>query len=538
MGQTISSRQTLFIALAALLAIIGIAEYSVLSFTHGVFSYPFDDAFIHLAIARNIAFHGVWGISPHNFTSASSSVLYPLLLAGCMKVFGASTALPLVLNLIAGILLLIVVHWWLIRQGLTPLAQLAVLLALIFLIPLPALMSFGMEHTMQTLVDFLFIYSFCGAIGNGQEKPSLPWYIYLSGALVTATRYEGVFIIGVACLMLVWNRKDPGHRVFTAVGLGLISALPIILFGIYSLSKGSYFIPNSVLVKSTAPPLSLQGVAHFLTSDIFRKPFYAHNSVGGVAIQRLILILPISYLLFIKALRELPGYLAVLVLLTVTCFLHLLFADTHILTRYEAYLIGCSIPILGVLLAKYGQEAWNNLIGFGRWMAVFVAFLLVVPIVNRSLVAFNIMTQGSINIYEQQYQMGQFVHRFYNATPVAMGDIGAISFFSQGKNVDLEGLGNLEIARSRKNGYWTPDFLYSLTQRDSVKVAIVFDASYPRQLLQQWKKVAIWQIPDNVACYSDVVSFYAVDSTEAPRLTANLQAFQPSLPRDVGVRYR
>jgi hypothetical protein len=222
--------------------------------------------------------------------------------------------------------------------------------------------------------------------------------------------------------------------------------------------------------------------------------------------------------------------------MTSVCFLHLLFADTRILTRYEAYLIGCSIPILSVLLFKYGRETWDNMTTFSHWMALFLVFLLVVPIVNRSLTALNLMTHGSINIYEQQYQMGQFVHRFYNETPVAMGDIGAISFFSQGKNVDLEGLGNLEIARSRKMGYWTPDFICGLTKRDSVRIAIVFDASYAL-LVRRWKKIGSWQIPNNVACYSDVVSFYAVDTAEGPRLKTNLQTFQPRLPRDVVVSY-
>lgn len=148
------------------------------------------------------------------------------------------------------------------------------------------------------------------------------------------------------------------------------------------------------------------------------------------------------------------------------------------------------------------------------------------------------MKKGGINVYEQQVQMGLFLHRYYDSTPIAMHDIGAISFFSRGKNLDLEGLGNVEVAQSRKDHYWTSDFLYAQCKKDSVRIAIVYDQSYPADLRNHWYKIALWWMPDNVACYSDEVTFYAVDSSYGPQLKANLRAFQPSLPGDVVAVYR
>jgi hypothetical protein len=43
--------------------------------------YALDDAYIHMAIAKNFAQHGVWGITQYGFTSSSSSLLYTLLLS-------------------------------------------------------------------------------------------------------------------------------------------------------------------------------------------------------------------------------------------------------------------------------------------------------------------------------------------------------------------------------------------------------------------------------------------------------------------------
>ncbi len=522
------------IALVVFLLPVGISIWQVLSFTHGILSYPFDDAFIHLAIAKNIAFHGVWGISPHAFSSASSSVLYPLLLAGCLKVFGVWTGFPLLINVLAGVILIVVVRRWLEKEGISTIGQLLTLLAFILLTPLPAVAFFGMEHTLQILFDFLFIYSFSEAWG---EKQELNWQVYVYGALVMAVRYEGMFLIAMACLVIVLL-KFSIKNISNAILLGVVSFLPVITFGVYSMSKGELFVPNSVLAKSTTPELSAQGILQWLTSDFFNQLYFVHPTVGGMAIHRLLLLLPFCYLIFWKSISNSPIYRYILLILTGMVILHLLFARTDILYRYEAYLIACSIPILGVLADKYGASLLKTHLPKAAWVAAGLAILISIPIVLRSKACFGLMTQGAINIYEQQYQMGQFVHRYYDETPIAIGDIGAISFFAHAQNVDLEGLANLPIAKARKYGYRTPDFLYNESKKDGAKLAIVFDRAYHPFLLNRWYKIATWQIPNNVACYSDVVSFYAIDSVDGLALLTNLKAFQPSLPRDVMVRYR
>ena len=132
-------------------------ESRVLQYTNEVFMYPLDDTFIHLEIARNLT-SGNWGVN-HAFASASSSLLYTLVLTG-FRFFSDSVTIPFVVNCVAGAVTIWVVHGWLKKHGVNSLARFLMILLVVFLTPLPLLMISGMEHTSQCLVSFLFIFYF------------------------------------------------------------------------------------------------------------------------------------------------------------------------------------------------------------------------------------------------------------------------------------------------------------------------------------------------------------------------------------------
>ena len=533
---SLTTRSVLWISIAAFLIPTLLIEFWVLPATNWTFAYPIDDTFIHLAIAKNLAFHQVWGISSHEFVSAASSLLYPFLIAITLKIFGSYIIIPFIINLIAGIILLAVLQRWLIRQEIGQAAQLWILLLVIFFTPLPVLAMSGMEHILQFLFTFLFITTFsgelAGLIRSGKKEWEFSWQVYVYGVLMTATRYEGLPLLAIACLALLVRRK-----VFLSFELGLICALPIILFGLYSLYKGGYFVPNSILLKSGAPPLTLDGLKEFFSKAIFMKLSFSIVGYNTVATQRLLFLLPIAYLLFNRQLRSQIGYQYILLILMAAVFLHLCLTGYAHFPRYEAYLIGCSTVVLGLLVAKYGKVAFTSQPILARWITGITGLFLVFPLALRSTTAFDEVGRACINIYEQQYQMGQFLHNHYYNEPVAIGDIGAVSYYTAGKNLDMVGLGNIEVARSHKNHYFSPDFMDWLSKKDSIKIAICYDYFNDPNLLHRWNKVATWEIPNNVACGDKTVSFYAVDKNQAPVLKKDLQDFQKSLPGEVVVRY-
>ncbi|HVS96521.1 MAG TPA: hypothetical protein VHE54_08535, partial [Puia sp.] len=72
MKQQLSPATVLILALIAVVVPVAAIEINVLRHTGGTFMYPLDDTFIHMALARNLSFHGNWGMNPYAFASASS----------------------------------------------------------------------------------------------------------------------------------------------------------------------------------------------------------------------------------------------------------------------------------------------------------------------------------------------------------------------------------------------------------------------------------------------------------------------------------
>src|SRR5467141_1610984 len=95
------------IAIAVLGATIFVLLRLSLARNQGHLIYALDDEYIGMAIAKNFSRFGVWGVTRYGFTSATSSILWPLLLAAVYAVFGVSEVAPFVLNIICATMVVI-----------------------------------------------------------------------------------------------------------------------------------------------------------------------------------------------------------------------------------------------------------------------------------------------------------------------------------------------------------------------------------------------------------------------------------------------
>jgi hypothetical protein len=503
--------------------------WKVLQYTHGVFMYPFDDTFIHLTIADNLL-KGNWGVNQNEFASASSSILYTLILT-LFRAFSHSSLIPFIVNCLSGVAILVALYFWLKKHFINYAGQGAISLLVIFFTPLPLMIISGMEHTLQCLFSFLFIFYFSDWLEESKNlrRQKLPLKILLFAVLLSTIRYEGIFLVVIACLLLLGYRKIIG-----AIILGSLALAPLVIFGLIAQSKGNYFLPNSVLIKSGS--FNYSGPAGIFYDIFFEKLVYARNGMAALATQRLLIILPLLYLLFRKYMRA--SYFFILIFLFGATILQLSFASTGYLYRYEAYLFFCFMIISPVLFYKYGRVI---LVEFNSVASKIIGsaliFFLIFPVVLRSVTALDKSAQACINIYDQQYQMAMFTNKFYNQSIVALNDIGAVSYFTNAKIIDLWGLANTEVARSKKQHYWTSEFLNRLCNQNDLQMAIIYDSWFPDSLSKKWTRAATWQIQNNIICGDSIVSFYSMNLTSKNLLQQKLRLFQNQLPSSVEVKY-
>jgi hypothetical protein len=75
-------------ALCLYVALCGVLYVTALRGTASHYVYPLDDTYSQMAIARNVAEHGVYGVTRQEFSSSSSAPLWVLLTAAGFRLFG------------------------------------------------------------------------------------------------------------------------------------------------------------------------------------------------------------------------------------------------------------------------------------------------------------------------------------------------------------------------------------------------------------------------------------------------------------------
>lgn len=541
-------------ALLVLAALLAIACRQILTQTGGHFCYPLDDTFIHLSIAKNFALHGVWGINAQEFSAASSSPLYTLLLAACFKAGINSIWMPFFINICFAFLLVIMTNKVLTRFSLPASIRCIVLISFVILIPIPVMIASGMEHMLHAFLAMWMLYLSVNFLTPHNTTRSQVLLLALVSGLAILARFESLFLVAGIVLAGIYNRR------WQQTGVVLVlSLVPLMVFGYISVQHGGYFLPNSVLLKASklaGGPSQLMGSLQEILIykllygnntmvNIFTNRYYPEgsSSLSGTSVVRMLLIIP-ALIILLRPDNDNANTIAKVKQLAciplINTFLHMALAAVGWLFRYEAYLLALDITVVGILLYYYSLQLLHSRRRFSLLEKAAGAFLLLftfAPLPLRALGAFHNLPAAARNIFEQQYQMGRFLQSGYHNTAIAANDVGAVSYLSENRILDLWGLGNNVVAAGKLHGQYSPEFLQQFTDQEKVKIAVVYDTWFDSTLLQQWTKVASWKIADNVICGGDEVFFYAVDPTEATALYNKLAAYKSLLPPGVTVTF-
>ncbi|HEY1016855.1 MAG TPA: hypothetical protein VGE07_29350 [Herpetosiphonaceae bacterium] len=503
-----AQRWPLWAAIGLLLSLVAAMLAVGLARTGGRLIYPLDDTYIHMAVARSLGYHGVWGLTRFSFSTSSSSLLWTLVLAAAQRVTLAEW-LPLALNLAAALGLLAGADRMLVADGWSPRWRAGALAALILITPLALTVTLGMEHTLHVALT-IWLARLASLDLTGERAVPL-WQILLLAALNSMIRYEGLFLsaaIGLAYLLQRrWGRMAL---------IGAAAALPVVVFGLISVSNGWPFLPATLIYKTDL----------FETSRFALIPSFANfvpRAVGCFLTSGLALGLMLGF--DRASIRRQPVMFHALALGTLV--LHVMYARTGWLHRYEAYLIAVNtLALLGTgrLLAPHLLRSARR-----RWLIAALGFGL------AAYAGLSIMGMGQIHeamedIYRQHYQMARFATDYFQQGAIGLNDIGAVAYYTDRPILDFIGLASRETLAARRLNTASPEVFGQLAERSGVRLVMVYDTWMGRYLPPAWPKIGTMSLDYKTIADSFTVSVYATREEDVPKLAAAWRAFAPTLP--------
>jgi hypothetical protein len=513
----------LFAAISVMLVLTIIPIILVEGSTGEKYTYPIDDAYVHMALARNLMRFRTWGALPvPEFTSSSSSLLWTVLLVLIGSIFGLQNLTPLVVNFVISILLLIVIDRLLLRIEKQAWLRLIILLLVIACVPLPMMVAVGMEHTLHLLLTIVYLFVAVDVLTD-TPSPVLTRnsiHLLVLTPLLTCARLEGIFLVFMACVLLCVRR-----RFVLALLIGTAAWLPYVIYGYYSLSQGWPFLPAPILLKTLEPV------------PLLRKLRFFVNLIVAPRLAVLLGVLAVTFILM-KCLKTWQPSLRDRLMMQLfggTLLLHIQFARTGWFHRYEAYLMGTGVVVLGtVLLPRIrGSGVLRNLSQLTRRLAAAAVAMILV------LIGFTWtpqMVEASESVFYQHIQMARFIRAYHNHSTVVVNDIGAVAYFSEANYLDVIGLANQNIATIRLTEESPNSKILEYIESENASIAMIY--AVPGYLIPpaDWIKIADWITPDGTPALT-TVSFYAVDPAQEDLLRREIKEFESDLPSAVTVHY-
>jgi len=478
--------------------------------TGGTFVYTLDDAYIHLALAEELA-RGHYGVNPGSFSAPSSSVLWPFLLVPWARLQGAMLV-PLFYNLLAAAGTVVVYRQVLVKvlrpSGATKQSIVVGLagVGLALATNLAGLVLTGMEHSLQLLLVALAV------LWLWEENETGEVSLWLVAALVLGplVRYENLALT-VPALVYVFSR---GHRRM-ALGAGIALSVLLGAFSLFLLEHGVGPLPSSVLAKS-----SLDDGVGALLHRVWENLRVGQGRVLAAG------LLPLLVVALSKKRNQSVRRIALVLIAAAT--LHFIGGRFGWQSRYEIY--AWAAVLLGLLLL-YGGDLRRFVDLEPLWkptllIAAAVWALGLQYVKNQVYLPF-----AAQNIYEQQFQMHRLLADYY-PKPVAVNDLGLTAFRNEQHVLDLLGLGShqaLDLYITEPDSEW----ITRLADANSVRLAMVYDEWFP-SLPTPWVLLGVLHRDGlMVSTANNEVFMYARDKASAEMARPSLHAWAATLPPKV-----
>lgn len=503
----------LVIASSVLAAIVAVEYFSILSLNSGVFVYTLDDTYIHLSLAENII-RGNYGINPGEFSSPSSGIIWPLILS-LFALLPGFMFVPLLLN-IAVSLGTLALSWkilnTLFKQNKR--SQFIITVLLIYLIPstgMVGLIFMGMEHSLQVFSIVFVLYVMVKELQGVSKSGMMGTAIFLASVV----RYENLAIC-IFALLFFLVRGRVRETIYAAAGMLIIHSG----FMMFLYAHTSAFLPSSVSLKLQ----SLHGAGYS-----FSKLFSTIGSPFGALYTTTAAIFLAYFLLSINTYRLLAigGTFAIIA--------HLFFGytqtlggfslDLYYFFRYEMYL-WTLINLLLMIISAHAIQKHSD------WSPVSLMAMLILLeglFSSRNHASLFTIPNAANNIYEQQYQNHRLVTELYRK-PVAVNDIGFVSFHNEQYVLDLWGLASRDTWKLRLSNPLKTHWMDSVASAKGVGLAIIYDVWFP-VVPSSWKKVAELSLTKKqVTASENIVSYYSTRSEDYNEVVKTMQDFQQILP--------
>ncbi|MCB2094979.1 MAG: hypothetical protein H6901_06375 [Rhodobacteraceae bacterium] len=491
---------------------LGFAVLQAIAYAHaGVFEYPLDDVYIHLAMAEGIG-RGTYGVNPGVPASASSSILWPLLLVPWPGT-GVQRMLPLMLNFLA----LLGCGWaWgrsVMLGGFSGFVGVALAVFGPLALNMPGVAFTGMENSTHALVSLLIVLGLWRFLTQGTIG------VWFAAALIVSPliRLEGL-ALSLLVVAVMWMRG----RGRAALPIGVAIVAPVAGFALFLTALGLDPLPGSVLAK-------MELVGHGLGPVAKAVATFWNNlqTLPGLLLAALTLTFGLLPVLSGRLRRAPAGVM--LAVLSAAGLAHLLFARIGWMHRYEHYIlvaqmaglmlcapaIGAAQPLGRRLVRRFAGLALIAA-AVGYWPALFVNYLW-----------------NPRAIHLQQAQMARFVHDFFKA-PVAVNDLGWVSWNNDRFVLDLWGLGSQEV----RHIFFAPEpppqgWADALVKEHDVRAALIYDSWFLPAIGPDWVRLGGLTMDGNWGVLGGwEVSFYATTAEAAPELREAMRAFAPTLPPD------